>query len=105
MEAISSAYTAALQHVQASRLTDAELVHPPSQIALACLYLSSQDLAEQWAQEKCGDAESSNIMASLRQIVTMIEQEGAMPDVEIVRGIDRRLKVCKNPEKVVGSRA
>jgi cyclin H len=105
METITPAYTAALPYVQAGRLTDAELIYPPSQIALACLYLASQDLAEQWARAKCGEVEAPNVMTSVRQIVTMIEQEGVMPDVEVVRGIDRRLKVCKNPEKVVGSRA
>jgi len=30
---------------------------------------------------------------------------GHPPDVEAVRQVDRRLKLCKNPEKVVGSKA
>jgi hypothetical protein len=48
--------------------------------------------------------EAPNVMTSIRQIVTMIEQQGIMPDVEVVRGICRRLKACENPEKIVGSR-
>lgn len=30
---------------------------------------------------------------------------GHSPDIEAVREVDRRLKLCKNPEKVVGSQA
>lgn len=30
---------------------------------------------------------------------------GHPPDVEAVREVDRRLKLCKNPEKVPGSKA
>jgi cyclin H len=105
IEPISQAYTDALPHVRASRLTDAELIYPPSQIALACLYLSSPPLAEQWLRTKCTEIEVGTIFQSIRQIATMIEQEGGLPDVEVVREIDRRLKLCKNPAKVVGSRA
>lgn len=35
----------------------------------------------------------------------MIAHSGRPPDVESVREVDRRLKLCKNPEKVVGSKA
>jgi cyclin H len=35
----------------------------------------------------------------------MITQDGDIPSVDVVREIDRRLKICKNPEKVVGSKA
>jgi len=35
----------------------------------------------------------------------LITQSGHPPDVESVRTVDRRLKLCKNPEKVVGSKA
>jgi cyclin H len=35
----------------------------------------------------------------------LITQFGHIPDVESVRTVDRRLKLCKNPEKVVGSKA
>jgi len=35
----------------------------------------------------------------------MITQFGHPPDVESVRTVDRRLKLCKNPEKVVGTKA
>lgn len=35
----------------------------------------------------------------------MIGSQGQLPDVEAVREVDRRLKLCKNPEKVIGSNA
>jgi cyclin H len=35
----------------------------------------------------------------------LITQSGQPPDVDSVRTVDRRLKLCKNPEKVVGSSA
>jgi len=35
----------------------------------------------------------------------MIEHDGKAPNVEDVRIVDRRLKICTNPEKVVGSKA
>jgi len=35
----------------------------------------------------------------------MVTQDGDIPSVDVVREIDRRLKICKNPEKVVGSKA
>ena len=35
----------------------------------------------------------------------MIQTHGFPPDLEAVREVDRRLRICKNPEKVVGSTA
>lgn len=35
----------------------------------------------------------------------MILRDGDVPSVEVVREIDRRLRLCKNPEKIVGSKA
>lgn len=35
----------------------------------------------------------------------MIVNGGRGPDVEAVREVDRRLRICNNPEKVVGSSA
>ncbi|KAI0068422.1 cyclin-like protein [Artomyces pyxidatus] len=94
-------YDTAVQHVRTSRLTDAELIYPPSQIALACLSLADSDLAATWARAK--GAES--VLQIIPSIKDMILQDGQVPSVEVVREIDRRLKVCKNPEKVVGSKA
>ena len=45
------------------------------------------------------------MLAILEPIRAMITGQGHLPDVESVREVDRRLKLCKNPEKVVGSNA
>lgn len=87
--------------MRASRLTDAELIYAPSQIALAALSLAAPDLATAWAQSKA--AEPS--LSAVETIKTMITRDGVGPDVERVRDVDRRLKLCKNPEKVIGSAA
>jgi cyclin H len=41
----------------------------------------------------------------LEPLTALIHAQGAMPDVDAVREVDRRLKLCKNPEKVPGTRA
>ncbi|KIJ68295.1 hypothetical protein HYDPIDRAFT_165187 [Hydnomerulius pinastri MD-312] len=102
-------YEAALKHVRNSRFTDAELIYTPSQVALAALSLASPLLAQKWADSKSlpGAAESSSgiLENTLGAIKYLITQAGQPPDVEAVREVDRRLKLCKNPEKVVGSKA
>jgi cyclin H len=103
-------YDAALVHVRAARLTDAELIYTPSQIALACLSLSADDLQVpfKWAPPK-GLQHSEQVIFALGetidQIKTVITQTGESPQVELVREVDRRLKLCKNPQRVVGSKA
>ena len=103
-----------MTHLRASRLTDAEFVYTPSQIALACLSLATPDLATQWAASKQEGSPSPStppntanipVLAIIDRIKTMIQSEGSPPDVEAVREVDRRLRICKNPEKVVGSNA
>ncbi|KXN89889.1 Cyclin mcs2 [Leucoagaricus sp. SymC.cos] len=106
-----SIYDTALNHIRASRLTDAELIYSPSQIALAAFSLAAHDLALRWARSKLlTDATPSQLSLDmispiLELIKSMVLQEGHAPDVEAVREVDRRLRICKNPEKVVGSKA
>lgn len=94
----------AMNFVRASRLTDAELIYTPSQIALACLSIASPPFAFQWSTSKTS-VPSEALQSSLEAIKIMVTQSGSPPDVESVRTVDRRLKLCKNPEKVVGSKA
>lgn len=102
-------YDIAIKHVRASRFTDAELIYTPSQIALASLALASPLLAERWADSKAaaGAAQplSATLDPTLGSVKYIITQMGHPPDVEAVREVDRRLKLCKNPEKVPGSKA
>lgn len=101
------------------RLTDAEFLYTPSQIALAAFHLTDPSLAERWLSSKLALSEAD---ASLRQrgadaqahekqsvqsvvrgivdpIVDLVESAKKAVDVEAVREVDRRLKYCKNPEK------
>ncbi|KAF8973886.1 cyclin-like protein [Flammula alnicola] len=97
-------YDAALNHVRASRLTDAELIYTPSQIALAAFSLILPEIASRWVATK-QSAEFSSLPKFIEDIKVMITSHGHPPNVESVREVDRRLKLCKNPEKVVGSKA
>jgi len=99
-----SFYETALNHIRASRLTDAELIYTPSQIALAAFSLSLPVVAEQWAAAKM-PVDFLNLSQVIDDIKRLITSQGHTPDVESVREVDRRLRICKNPEKVVGSKA
>jgi len=99
-------YDTALSHVRASRLTDAELIYTPSQIAIACMSLSSPTFASQWVSSKSRSSHFvSTLESTIDAIKSLIITSGQPPPVESVREVDRRLKLCKNPEKVVGSKA
>ncbi|KAF8898587.1 cyclin-like protein [Infundibulicybe gibba] len=98
-------YDAALNHVRASRLTDAELIYTPSQIALAALSLAAPDLASQWEQSKISPNGNDVLPAALDALRSLITAGSHLPNVDSVREVDRRLKLCKNPEKVAGSKA
>jgi len=116
MDELRQAHETALKHVRASRLTDAELIYAPAQIALACFSIASPSLASAWARAKSSSSSTpdlsspdstpeTSILELIEPIKTMIEQDGFPPEVEAVREVDRRLKLCKNPEKIVGSNA
>ncbi|KAF8559219.1 cyclin-like protein [Imleria badia] len=101
-------YEKALKYVRDSRFTDAELIYAPSQIALAALSLASPLLAQRWLDSKSSGADetsSETLDSAVNAIKDLIMHTGHPPDVEAVREVDRRLKLCKNPEKVVGSKA
>lgn len=93
-----------MNHVRASRLTDAELIYTPSQIALAAFSIVWPEIASQWVATK-EPAELNNLSQVNEDIKLMITASGRAPNIESVREVDRRLKLCKNPEKVVGSKA
>lgn len=98
---LQDVYRTAVKHMRASRLTDAELIYTPSQIALAAFSLSSSELAIQWV----GSKNAENTLEAIAAIEDMIETGGTGPDVEAVREVDKRLRLCKNPEKIIGSNA
>lgn len=82
-------------------MTDAELIYTPAQIALACLSIDAPNLAAEWARSKAAE----DILDVIEKIKNMILTSGSVPAVDKVREVDRRLKLCKNPEKVPGTKA
>jgi cyclin H len=155
-DTIRSLIEPARNNLKQSRFTDAELIYTPSQIALACLSLSSDTgkeiadkyLAEKeerakgvtekakeerlgWVQKKSKldvqekkdvpeiidvDAEETEdaplgiSQPILRKILSEIENlvqekmRTAHGDVEQVKPIDKKLKLCQNPENMPNSR-
>ncbi|KAJ8494883.1 hypothetical protein ONZ51_g2003 [Trametes cubensis] len=105
IEELSRAYETALGHVRAARLTDAEFIYTPSQIALACFSLASPTLASAWARAKFPSTPHPPVLDVLEPIKALILRDGSPPNVEAVREVDRRLRLCKNPEKIPGTNA
>lgn len=117
-------------HAQATinqlRLTDAEFIYTPSQIALAAYHLHAPSLAERWLISKTERRDASTLTRKdaappppssatqspeermmvdqvkkeiIDPIQDLVERASKSVDVEAVREVDRRLRYCKNPEK------
>jgi len=79
--------------------------------------LAAPDLTSKWLESKENmpipearsdippRPSSTAISTSLEAITNMITSCAKVPHVEAVREVDKRLKLCKNPEKVVGTKA
>ncbi|KIM32422.1 hypothetical protein M408DRAFT_326994 [Serendipita vermifera MAFF 305830] len=104
-EAIKDIYNAAIDHVRMSRLSDAEFIYAPSQIALAAFYLASEELAEQWAKAKGLSPSDLDVIKEAASMISQESEQGGGINVEFVREVDRRLRLCKNPEKIPGTKA
>ena len=61
LSALSAALPKAQSYCRASRLTSAELVYTPAQIALACFRLADPTLVEQWLEAKQGKRGQSRV--------------------------------------------
>ncbi|KZT61674.1 cyclin-like protein [Calocera cornea HHB12733] len=100
-EAAQGAYAVADEYVSVSRLTDAEFIYAPSQIAAAAWHLADPALLEKWLAAK-GE---SGALPLIKTIASLIEKEGKAPNLAVAKDVDARLRICKNPEKVEGSKA
>jgi len=96
---LDQVYNQAMSHVRASRLTDAEFIYSPAQIAAASISLASPQAANTWVRSKGTDG------SFIPSLCAIIQEGSKLPGVDMIREVDRRLKLCKNPEKVVGSSA
>lgn len=99
------------------RITDAEFLYTPSQIALAAFHTVDPSLTEKWLESKFELSSNSKLRKMpadesipgtqdiltdiVNPIVALAEaaKAGKLTDIEKVRAVDRRLKFCKNPEK------
>jgi hypothetical protein len=119
LPSLSSAVPKAHSYVRTSRLTAAELIYSPSQIALASFRLADPSLVDKWLgvkEEKVeevkrkrgtegGAAEGEELerealVEVLEEIGEMITEAQKNPvDKARVKDVDMRLKWARNPEK------
>lgn len=110
-------YPRAHSTILSLRITDAEFLYTPSQIALAAFHAVDPVLTERWLASKLdltskstlrkppSDEKLPQVEEILRDVVNPIvaladaAKAGKLTDVEKVRQVDRRLRFCKNPEK------
>lgn len=111
-------YPRAYSIILSLRITDAEFLYTPSQIALAAFHMVNPSLTERWLRAKLDLKASSKLRKAqadeddkmtmeviisdvVNPIVALAEaaRAGKLTDVDKVRQVDRRLKFCKNPEK------
>ncbi|KAG0151237.1 hypothetical protein CROQUDRAFT_57206 [Cronartium quercuum f. sp. fusiforme G11] len=82
--------------LKASRLTDAEFLWTPSQIATAAWWIRDPEGITEWIRSKAQQL----LMSYLPALAELIQRAQATPvDKERVTAVDRRLRFCRNPEK------
>jgi len=103
---LHSAYNAALADVRRSRLSDVDALYAPAQVAFACLHRADKELAERWLAAKVERGVKPDIPHTVvDEVLNLVDAEGMSPSTDVVRDVDKRLKQCKNPETIPGSRA
>lgn len=114
---VNVTYPRAHSTILSLRITDAEFLYTPSQIALAAFHAVDPSLTERWLASKLELSTSSTLRQLPKEeqvpslddilrdtvdpIVALAEaaKAGKLTDIEKVRHVDRRLRFCKNPEK------
>lgn len=94
-------------NLDAAMLTDAPLLYPPGQIALAALMLANEEESRldfgRYLQHVVGRAAGGGgraeaLLEKLRHVSAMLKGAGrAAPPNDRVRSIDKKLKYCNNP--------
>lgn len=115
----------ALEVLSTSRLTDAEFLFAPAQIALACWRIADKELVDGFLRHKYAAVEDdggdegegeeerektlpfgirrAELLRISGEIEDMIRAGEAKHDLKKVKEVDKRLKGCANPEKVPGT--
>ncbi|GAA5854174.1 hypothetical protein JCM8547_008254, partial [Rhodosporidiobolus lusitaniae] len=119
LPALSAALPKAHSFIRSSRLTSAELLYSPSQIALACFRLADASLVNSWLSSKSSRADAAaekrggwteeeekerlrdeGLGQVLEEIGEMVLEAQRNPvDRAKATDVDRRLKLARNPEK------
>ncbi len=110
IERIQKAFPAALEHLQASRLSDSEFLFTPSQIGLACFHLADAPLIDDflsWRYESDTSIygiEKDRLVGILSEVEEVVREVGTGEvDLKKVKEVDKRLRGCTNPEKIPGT--
>jgi cyclin H len=118
--AAQAALPKAIEHLVASRMTDLEFTHTPSQISLGAWYLSSEDLVMSYIDwrytkrngETMTEEQTDNLpfgstkerlLEIVQDVAAVIKGSEVDLDMKKVKEVDKRLKGCTNPEKIPGT--
>jgi cyclin H len=102
----------ALEALAASRMTDAEFLFSPAQIALACWRVADRELTDAFLNAKYDAAGEGKVPFGIGrdellrvsgEVEAMVRTGEAQHDLKKVKEVDKRLKGCANPEKVPGT--
>ena len=106
---IQKALAKASEYLSASRLTDAEFIYTPSQIALASLHLADKTVVESFLEWRYSqgdppfDIDRNVLMGILDEIEVFIKDGKREVDMKKVKNVDKRLRQCTNPAKIPGT--
>ena len=110
-KAIQKALSTASSFLSASRLTDAELIYTPSQVALGSFRLANKGLVDELLEWKYAEKDvdlpfgipKDRLLEILGQVEEVIKTGEGDLDRKTVKDIDKRLKQCSNPAKIPGT--
>ncbi|KAA1117486.1 hypothetical protein PGT21_008953 [Puccinia graminis f. sp. tritici] len=115
LEQLSQAWPEVCALLRTGRLTDAELLWTPSQIACAAWWVADRMVTKAWLKAKADRLQPSSNQSStyipsslgfdpltqyLQTLSELLIQAQRKPiDKDRVTAVDRRLRFCRNPEK------
>ncbi|TIB87077.1 cyclin-like protein [Wallemia mellicola] len=105
-QVLDGIFAEARQTARLSRLTNAEFIYTPSQIALGCYVMVNKTLVEEYIewkkQEFHAEAPSFDAIDGVVALINIQKSKGGLKK-ETVQDIDKRLKLWQDPSKVEGT--
>lgn len=105
-QVLDGLFAEARQLIRLSRLTNAEFLYSPSQIALACYSMVNNTLADEYIAWKKGDFSAEEPSgAAIEGVISLINTQKTRGGLkkDSVQDIDKRLKLWQDPSKVEGT--